>query len=89
MTYQTAKSILDAQERNLRTLNNMRFIYLGFEYRLTYKGGFGAYLAIDRRRVGTRNFKYFPGLSLAHCRDYDDAAELLHAHLHKYAKLEA
>ena len=57
-----AKAIVSIQEHGLRKCNNTRFIYNGYEYRVTYKGGFAAYIAIDRRKVGTRNFKYFGGI---------------------------
>ena len=57
-----AKAIVEIQEREISKCNNIRFTYNGYEYRVTYKGGFASYIAIDRRKIGTRNFKYFGGL---------------------------
>lgn len=55
MTYENAVSIIGAQERNIRKVNGTRFVYGGYEYRIEYRGGFAAYVAIDRRQVGKRN----------------------------------
>lgn len=67
MTYENAVAIVGAQERNLRKVNGVRFEYNGYEYRVTYRGGFAAYVAIDRRKIGTRNFKYFSGVGGYNC----------------------
>lgn len=46
------------RDKGLRCLNGMRFARGGYEYKLTYSGGFAPCLSADRRKVGTRNFKY-------------------------------
>ena len=77
MTYEYAVRFLKAQDRNIRKVNGVRFTDDGYEYRLTYRGGFASYVAIDRRRVGTRNFKYFGGVGAAHCWTVDDVMKLV------------
>lgn len=67
MTYKNAMIILGTQQRNLRKVNNIRIEHNGYEYRITYVGGFGAYVAIDRREIGKRNFKYFGGIGAYNC----------------------
>ena len=77
MTYTQAVRFLDTQNRNLRKVNNTRFIHEGYEYRVTYRGGFAAYVAIDRRRVGTRNFQYFGGVGAYHCWTVGEVMDLV------------
>ena len=77
MTYTTAKTLLNLQERNISKINGTRLEHKGFEYKVTYMGGFGAYIAIDRRQIGKRNFKYFGGVSGAHCLTLNDALQLV------------
>lgn len=67
MTYTEAVKFLDWQNKNLRKANDMRFVQNGYEYRVKYEGGFAAFVRIDRRLVGTRNFKYFSGFGAHHC----------------------
>lgn len=67
MTYENAKIILGLQNRNIRKVNGVRFVRDGYEYRITYFGGFAAYVGIDRRQLGKRNFKYFGGVSASDC----------------------
>lgn len=81
MTYENAKIIIGAQERSIRKLNGLRFTVGDFEYRLTYRGGFAAYIAIDRRKIGTRNFKYFPGIGLYDCFGNHDALIKVYEHI--------
>lgn len=61
MTYENAKALIGIQERGIRKIDGVRFEHKGFEYRLTYEGGFAAFVRIDRRQVGKRNFKYYNG----------------------------
>lgn len=78
MTYETAKMLLTKQDRSLRMLNNLRFFLGDYEYRLTYVGGFAAYVAIDRRMIGKRNFKYYPTVDIHWCRTASEAfAEII------------
>ena len=77
MTYANAVRLLAAQDRNIRKVNGLRFCYDGFEYRLTYSGGFAPYVGIDRRKIGKRNFEYFGGVGAACCRNVDDVLELV------------
>lgn len=67
MTYNEARLILNMQDRNLRKVNNTRFVDNGYEYRVTYCGGFASYVAIDRRKIGKRKFEYFGGLGAYDC----------------------
>ncbi len=71
--YKFACGVVDKQDGNLKRINNTRFVIDGYEYRLTYKGGFTAYIAIDRRKVGTRNFKYFGGYGAYNCWSVEEA----------------
>lgn len=77
MTYVTARALLNLQERNISKISGARLEHKGFEYKVTYMGGFGAYIAIDRRQIGKRNFKYFSGVSGAHCLTLNDALQLV------------
>lgn len=74
MTYKNAQILLGLQERNIKKVNDLRIKRNGYEYRITYKGGFSSYVAIDRREIGKRNFKYFGGVGAYGCRS---AAEVL------------
>lgn len=67
MTVEYAKQFLSAQHNNLKKLNNLRITANGYEYRILYYGGFASYFAIDRRKIGKRNFKYFDGISGYDC----------------------
>lgn len=77
MTYEYAVRLLQAQDRHIRKVNNTRFIENGYEYRVKYMGGFASYVAIDRRRIGTRNFKYYGGVSAVHCWTVGDVMKLV------------
>lgn len=72
MTYQQAVTFLKAQDKSLRKVNGIKFEHNGFEYRLTYEGGFAAFIRIDRRAVGKRNFKYYSGFGGYNCLDCED-----------------
>ena len=67
MRLETAYAIVNAQDRCIRKVHNRRFVYGGYEYRLMYSGGFAAYVGIDRRAVGKRNFKFFGGIGAYDC----------------------
>ena len=77
MTYQNAVRLLSAQDRNIRKVNGTRFVKDGYEYRVTYRGGFASYVAIDRRKIGKRNFQYFGGVGAGHCWTVEDVMELV------------
>ena len=77
MTYQNAVALINAQERRISKVNGTRFIHNGYEYRITYRGGFAAYVPIDRRQVGRRNFKYFSGVGASDCWTVDDVMKLI------------
>jgi hypothetical protein len=85
MTYTQAVKLLSMQDRNIRKVNNTRFVQDGYEYRVTYRGGFASYVAIDRRRVGTRNFKYFGGVGAYNCWTVGDVMELVMHEVEKKA----
>ena len=78
MTYEYAVRFLDTQSRNLRQIRNIKFFHNGYEYRADYRGGFSAYIAIDRRKIGTRNFKYFGGVGASSCFTATKAMELVY-----------
>ena len=67
MTYNEAISILGAQERKLSKIKDVRFTHDGYEYRVRYEGGFAAFVSVDRRQIGKRNFKYFTGFGAYDC----------------------
>lgn len=67
MTAMRATAILSQQEKNLRKLNNLRFVKGGYEYKLAYEGGISCYFSIHRRQVGKRNFKYYTGFGAWKC----------------------
>ena len=67
MTYKNAVILIGLQERNLQKVKDIRITYDGYEYRIDYHGGFAEYVAIDRRKIGTRNFKYFGGFGAYTC----------------------
>ena len=77
MTYANAVATIGAQTRNLRKIRDIRITHDGYEYRVDYRGGFAAYIAIDRRPVGTRNFKYFGGVGAYGCWTAFQAMELV------------
>lgn len=77
MTYAMAWNILDRQDRELRKLNKMRYFYNGYEYRITYEGGFAPIISLDRRWTGTRNFKYYKAIDVSHCATQADALALI------------
>ena len=57
----TVREFCARQAYSLKALNNTRIFYNGYEYRVTFSGGISCYMAIDRREIGKRNFKYFGG----------------------------
>lgn len=67
MTYNEALTIVGAQERNLKKINGLKFVLGEYEYRLTYEGGFSAFVRIDRREIGKRRFIYFSGFGAYDC----------------------
>ena len=71
------RCILDIQNRNLRSLNEKRIIRDGYEYRILHFGGIAQYMAIDCRKTGKKKFRYFGGISAAHCLTTDDAMQLI------------
>ena len=77
MDYNYAVRLLETQDRNIRRINGVRFFRNGYEYRLTYKGGFANYVAIDRRQNGKRNFQYYGGIGAYHCMNAVQAYELV------------
>lgn len=77
MTYENAKIIIGMQERNIRKVNGIRIEHNGYEYRITYRGGLSSYVAIDRRQIGKRNFKYFGGVGAYKCGTAGQVIELV------------
>ena len=67
MTIDYAKKLVGTQERNIRKVDNVRIEYEGYEYRITYRGGFAAYVGIDRKQIGKRNFLFFGGVGAYDC----------------------
>ena len=77
MTYKEAVAFLGAQERRIKKIDGIRFTHEGYEYRLQYKGGFASYVAIDRRQIGKRNFKYFGGVGAYNCGSLEEVMALV------------
>lgn len=77
MNIEFAKALLKTQDRNLRRIRNIRIYNNGYEYRINYEGGFAAYIAIDRREIGKRNFKYFGGVGAYNCVSVASAMKLV------------
>jgi len=75
MTIQTARAILGTQDKRVRALNGKRFVINGYEYRLTYCGGFATTVKVDRRKVGRRNFGWYITVGCHDCYGADDAFE--------------
>lgn len=75
MTYEMAKALIGVQEKRISKINGVHFDYKGFEYRLVYEGGFTAFIRIDRRQIGRRNFKYFKGFGAYNCWNAEEVFE--------------
>lgn len=86
MTYENAKILLGLQDRNLRKINGTRFDHNGFEYRLTYEGGFASGVCIDRREIGRRNFKYFSYVGGWKCGTVNQLMDLIMEEINKKGK---
>lgn len=71
-----ARVILATQNARIRKLNNKRFVYNNFEYRLLYEGVVPA-ITIERRQIGKRNFKYFDMVDVSRCYGQSEAMELV------------
>ena len=76
MNYNEAVAFLKVQDRSIRKINGVRFVHNGFEYRMKYEGGFASFVAIERREVGKRNFKYFKGFGAYNCWDAKAAMKM-------------
>ena len=85
MTYFDAKLLVGKQERNLKKINGVRFVEGGYEYRLSWYGGFACYVAVDRRKVGKRKFEYFSGVSAVHCWSVGQVMDLVMDEVRKVA----
>lgn len=68
MTFDEAIKLVQYQKRVLKKVNGIVIDYKGYQYRLTYFGGFSEYIGIDRRQIGKRNYKYFSGIGAWHYR---------------------
>lgn len=77
MIYENAIALLAEQDRALSKIKNIRLFEDGYEYRIDYRGGLASYIAIDRRRIGNRKFKFFSGVTAAHCADEKQAMALV------------
>lgn len=83
MSYTNAVYILGMQDANLRKINNFRIKKDGYEYRLTYKGGFSSYIAIDRREIGKRKFRFFGGVGAYHSATVADALDVVNKEIER------
>ena len=63
MNISIAKTIVAIQEKKLNAIKDVKFVCGKYEYRANYEGGFACYIAVDRREIGKRNFKYFTGIA--------------------------
>ena len=74
MNYNTAVSIIRKQLKSFSKLNNMRFAWKGYEYRLQCEGNWLApTIGVYRRLFGKRNFKYFTLVDVSKCHEYNSA----------------
>jgi len=73
--YVQARHFLDNQSKRISKLNGKRFSSNGYEYRLTYEGGFAPDICVDYRKLGKRNFKYLHCVDVSHCWDSDEALD--------------
>lgn len=73
MNVYTAYAIVGEQERAFKKIKNFILTNGEYDFRVSYKGGFACYTAIDYREANTRKrWKYFGGVSAVHCmRNYD------------------
>jgi len=55
--------VIRTQSESIKQAHNERFEMDGYEFRIIYEGGLAESIAILRRRIGDRNFKYFDGFS--------------------------
>jgi len=85
MDIRFARSLIQSQNKSLRSLNGMRFIRGGYEYRLAFHGGFAAYVSVDRRAVGKRNFSDFGFVPVYDCLSANGGFEKVMALLDKKA----
>lgn len=83
MTYEEAKTILRMQDRRIRKIDGTRLFVGDFEYRISYYGGFASYVAIDRRQIGKRNFKYFSGVGAYNCWTVGEVLDLINEEIMK------
>ena len=74
MTYKDACIILTAQNNSLRKVNGVRFTEGSYEYRINYEGGFAAFVSVDRRQIGKRNFK---GFGAYNCRNAEQVLDIV------------
>ena len=83
MTHKNAVLLLQRQERNIRKVNDTRLTLGGYEYRISYRGGFAAYVGIDRREVGRRRFEYFGGFGAYHCGTVREALQKVYDEINR------
>ena len=67
MNIKTAYGIINMQTARIKTLHGKRFIHKGYEYEVRYEGGFAAFVALYRRELGKRNFKFYKGEGCYDC----------------------
>ena len=68
------------RDRSMRSLDGYRFKRKGYEYRLTYSGGFAPCVSAERREIGKRIFKYVSigHIDLDHCYDGDEVLSIIY-----------
>ena len=77
MDISIARVIVASQNKRISKLDGQRFIHKGYEYEIRYEGGFATFVALYRREVGRRNFKYFKGEGCYDCYGAATALEKL------------
>lgn len=83
MTYKSARIILEMQDRNIRRISGTRTCYNGYEYRMTYSGGFAPLIFIDRRRIGRRQFEDFGSVDACHLMSLGSAMRAVEEYIQK------
>ena len=84
MNILTAKNVIGRQIKNIRKLNNVRYVYGGREYRLNYDNGwFAPMIAVYCREIGKRKFHYIFSVNVTHVTSTEKAYNLCIEKIHE------
>lgn len=77
ITIAYAQAVLKEQNKELRKINNKRFVADGYEYKIEFCGGIVPIVIIEGRQVGKRKFRYVCSIPVDKCRDVNDIEKLI------------